>query len=373
MKGIFLTFLYFSIICKSNFILLPIIKKLKRDNKKNLVIGVIERYSWITVKPFFISYIKANFKNCDCVIFYRNINDDTLNRIRLLGIITFEIPKQYNRMQINNVRYKIYEDYLSDKLDKYNMILHVDVRDTYFQKDVFKFYNIKKQFIGFALEDGNMTDKCSRIWIKGQYGNEMYEELKNKTIICSGTIWGTVDKFLELSKFIWKEIEKKSSYSLTILDQSSNAYLIYHKNMFNDCIITSDIYSGPVMTVGLSNKNFSYDSKDNLLNLKGDIAAVIHQYDRKPKMVEIVKKKFIELPYNIVLNDLIVSKNNEDDYIYIKYIIYIICIIIILFIIIFFSRIIYLKHNFKNAKKKLQKTIKNNEKRKKYKQVKILK
>lgn len=40
---------------------------------------------------------------------------------------------------------------------------------------------------------------------------------------------------------------KKSSYSLTILDQSSNAYLIYHKNMFNDCIITSDIYSGQVM------------------------------------------------------------------------------------------------------------------------------
>ena len=188
MKGIFLTFLYFSIICKSNFILLPIIKKLKRDNKKNLVIGVIERYSWITVKPFFISYIKANFKNCDCVIFYRNINDDTLNRIRLLGIITFEIPKQYNRMQINNVRYKIYEDYLSDKLDKYNMILHVDVRSTYFQKDVFKFYKIKKQFIGFALKNWNMTDKCSRIWIKCQYGNEMYEELKNKTIICSGTI-----------------------------------------------------------------------------------------------------------------------------------------------------------------------------------------
>lgn len=188
MTGIFLTFLYFSIICKSNFILLPIIKKLKGDNKKNLVIGVIERYSWIIVKPFFISYIKANFKNFDCVIFYSNINDDTLNRIRSLGIITFEIPKQYNRMQINNVRYKIYEDYLSDKLDKYNMILHVDVRSTYFQKDVFKFYKIKKQFIGFALKNWNMTDKCSRIWIKCQYGNEMYEELKNKTIICSGTI-----------------------------------------------------------------------------------------------------------------------------------------------------------------------------------------
>ena len=208
MKGIFLTFLYFSIICKSNFILLPIIKKLKRDNKKNLVIGVIERYSWITVKPFFISYIKANFKNCDCVIFYRNINDDTLNRIRLLGIITFEIPKQYNRMQINNVRYKIYKDYLIDKLDKYNMVLHADVRDTYFQKDVFRFYKNKKHFIGLALEDGNLTDKYSRSWIKAQYSKEIYGELKNKTIICSGTIWGTVDKFLELANCIWKEIKK---------------------------------------------------------------------------------------------------------------------------------------------------------------------
>ena len=338
MKEIFLIIFYFSInliICKSNSILLPNIKKIKGDNKKNLVIGVIEGYSWIEVKPFFISYIKANFTNCDCVIFYRKIKDNTLNKIRSLGIITFEIPKQYNRMIINNIRYKIYEDYLSDKLDKYNMILHVDVRDTYFQKDVFKFYKNKKHFIGLALEDGNMTDKYSSSWIKGQYGNEIYEELKNKTIICSGTIWGTVDKFLELAKFIWKEIEKKSPYSFTILDQSSEAYLIYHKNMFNNCIITSDIYSGPIMTVGLSNKNFYYDSEDNLLNLNGDIAAVIHQYDRKPKIVEKVKKKFINIPEKITLID----------YIYIKYLI---CIIIIGFIIIFFSLIIYVKQKGKN-------------------------
>ena len=286
-----------------------------------MILGVIERYSWEKLKPFFISYIKANFKNCDCVIFYRKIKDDTLNKIRSLGIITFEIPKQYNKMTINNVRFKIYEDYLSDKLDKYNMVLHVDVRDTYFQKDVFKFYKNKKHFIGIALEDGNMTDKCSSSWMKTQYGKEIYERLKNKTIICSGTIWGTSDKFLELAKSIWKEIKKKPPYTLSILDQTAEAYLIYHKNMFNDCIITSDIYSGPVMTVGLSNKNFSYDSKDNLLNFKGDIAAIIHQYDRKPKMVEIVKKKFINIPEKKILIDLKANKNKEDDYIYTNYII----------------------------------------------------
>ena len=369
MKEIFLIVLLFSINpikCKSNFFLGSTMKKIKENIKKNLIIGVIERYSWIKIKPFFISYIKAKFKNCDCVIFYRKIKYDTLNKIRSLGVITFEIPKQYNGMKINNCRYKIYEDYLSDKLDKYNMVLHADIRDTYFQKDVFKFFKNKKKFIGIALEDGYITDKFASSWMTNQYGKEIYEKLKNKTIICSGTIWGTVDKFLELAKYIWKEIEKKSPYNYSIHDQTCEAYLIYHKNMFNDCIITSDIYSGPVITVGLSNKNFSYDSEDNLLNFKGDIAAVIHQYDRKPKMVEIVKKKFINISYNITLIDLIANKNNEDDYIYIKYLIYIICIIIITFIFIFSLR------KYLNQKE-LIKIIKKKVKRKGYTKINILK
>ena len=216
-----------------------------------MVIGVIERYTWIKIKHFFISYIKANFTNCDCALFYRRVKHDTLNKIRSLGITVIKIPKQYTRMTINNVRFKIYEDYLRDKLDKYNMVFHSDIRDTFFQKDIFEYYKNKKPFIGIALEDGDLTDRYSHFWLKEQYGEEIYEELKNKTIICSGTIWGTVDKFLELAKSIWKEIEKKSSHTSIILDQSSENYLIYYKNMFNECIIKSDTSSGPVMTVGL--------------------------------------------------------------------------------------------------------------------------
>jgi len=93
MKEIFLIF-YLSInliICNSNFTLLPISEKIKVDNKKNLVIGVIERYTWIKIK-IFISYIKANFTNCDCILFYRRVKHDTLNKIRSLGITTIKIP-----------------------------------------------------------------------------------------------------------------------------------------------------------------------------------------------------------------------------------------------------------------------------------------
>lgn len=53
------------------------------------------------------------------------------------------------------------------------MVLHVDARDTIFQKDVFKFYKNKKHFIGLALEDGNMTNKYSSSWMKHQYGKKI--------------------------------------------------------------------------------------------------------------------------------------------------------------------------------------------------------
>ena len=47
------------------------------------------------------------------------------------------------------------------------------------------------------------------------------------------------------------------------------------------------------MTIGLTKrKNILLDSKDNILNFNGKIAAVIHQYDRKGDIVKIIKKKY---------------------------------------------------------------------------------
>ena len=42
--------------------------------------------------------------------------------------------------------------------------------------------------------------------MKHQYGVKIYEKLKNKRIICSGTLWKTADKFSELARGIWEEI-----------------------------------------------------------------------------------------------------------------------------------------------------------------------
>ena len=90
-----------------------------------------------------------------------------------------------------------------------------------------------------------------------------------------------------------------------ILKTATN-YIRYYKKMFNDSLIKSDINIGPVMTVGLArNKDLKFDSEGNVLTFNGELPAVIHQYDRVPKIVEIVKNKFNSLVNisNITINN----------------------------------------------------------------------
>lgn len=267
---------------------------LYNSTKKNLIIGAIKSYEWKAIKPFFVSLYYSNFRETDCVIFALDISKKTLDKLQSIGVIVQNFPDKYRYMKINNVRYKLYEEFLRDKLDKYNMVLHADIRDIFFQKDIFQLYENKGKFIGLGLESGTISEQRNANWMKNQYGEKIFEELKNEKIICSGTIFGTAAEFYLLVKNIWEQILLKSPYDINIHDQTATNYLIYHKKMFNDCLIFLDNYNGSIMTVGIDkNKNFSFDLDNNLLNFNStNKPAVIHQYDRIPKMVEIVNKKF---------------------------------------------------------------------------------
>ena len=53
---------------------------------KNLIIGIISRYEWETVLPFFRSYTEANFYNCDVVIFVRQVSESLIKNLEMLGV-----------------------------------------------------------------------------------------------------------------------------------------------------------------------------------------------------------------------------------------------------------------------------------------------
>ena len=83
----------------------------------------------------------------------------------------------------------MYSDFLKDKKNKYNLILHTDIRDTFFQKDIFKYYeNYNQPFLGVAIEDGNLNENKNKKWIINYVGEEIYKKIKNERIIYVGQV-----------------------------------------------------------------------------------------------------------------------------------------------------------------------------------------
>ena len=98
---------------------------------------------------------------------------------------------------------------MNENQDKYNLVLATDVRDSYFQLDAFKFYDIDKSFLGIAIEDGKLTEIANHVWIKNGYTEELFKTIKDERIICAGTVWGTADKFKEFSKVLWENLNSE--------------------------------------------------------------------------------------------------------------------------------------------------------------------
>ena len=195
---------------------------------------------------------------------------------------------------IINYRHKLYEDFLRNNTDKYNLVLSIDVRDSFFQKDIFKYYENIKTFLSFALEDDILSQNVNKDWIINAFGYNVYNAIKHERIICGGTVLGSLDKIMEFSSIIWKIMNQSDDSREKWIDQSVINYLIYYKKLFsNITIIRNENKDSPFLTLATSKpESFIIDSEDNILNINGEIPAVIHQYDRHKKILIKVLKKY---------------------------------------------------------------------------------
>ena len=256
--------------------------------KKNAILGVITKYSWETVSPFFKSLIKSNFKNCDIVIFVRAVSQILINNLKKIGALVYSVPEEYKNISIINGRWKLYADFLRNNRDKYNLIFCADVRDTIFQKDLFNYYENNTNFLGLAIEDGTLNQHYNKRWLINYCGVECFEKIMTERIVCAGSMWGTIDKLIQFSDILWEKLSNNKNTT----DQGLVNYLIYYEKIFDDYLVKSDNY-GPIMTIALSRgEDIHLDSENNILNLKGEIASVVHQYDRKHDIALKLKKKF---------------------------------------------------------------------------------
>ena len=178
---------------------------------------------------------------------------------------------------------------------------------------MFKFYENKKSFLGVAIEDYFLTESMNKKWLIDAYGENLYKTIKNERIICVGTIWGTPDKFSQFCKIMWEKLNSEWSLKNNVIEQAVGNYIIYHDKIFNESLIKSD-NNGPVMTICLTKRtHIKLDREKNILNGRGKIAAVIHQYDRKPDLFNKVLKKYCQ-ENNLFINGNIKNYNKNESF-----------------------------------------------------------
>ena len=113
-------------------------------SKKNLIIAVISNCDWNNMAIFFKSYEKAHFENTDLIIFANKLKGKAKEKMKSYATEIYPIPDEYTKISTENSRWKIYSDFLNKNKNLYNQVFTTDIKTTFFQKDIFKYYDNKK-------------------------------------------------------------------------------------------------------------------------------------------------------------------------------------------------------------------------------------
>jgi hypothetical protein len=275
--------------------------------KKNLILGILDNYTFQQVKKFVFSINRTSFKGDTCLFIGPKTSPFTIKMLKKHGIhleyfagleelpagnVTVGEFKFRQPINYFNYRHYVYYDYLLKNKDKYENVLLTDVRDVYFQDDPFSFEIGNSLYC--ALEGpGSMIRNCkfNGPWMLFAYGEAMLEELGDKRISCAGTTWGKVDVVLDYLVKMLREIEKTPDAKITI-DQALHNYMIY-KGVLKDVSFLKN-EGGVILTM-----SYEKDYKvDNGLIRVGDnkLVKVIHQFNRYEDLNVLTDKIYLSYP-----------------------------------------------------------------------------
>jgi hypothetical protein len=242
----------------------------------NIIIGAAFNYKKDTIYPFIASLRKVF--DGKVVLLTKDIDIETHELYKKFQIDIYDVEDQINFDYINVMRFELFHRYLT-KVDStaYDKVLIADTRDIVFQSDPFN--NTELSNIYFYSEP-ELIGACetNSSWYKQLYGDEGLSVVKNKLIVCGGTILGKKKSIVNFIEVLWSEIVRlvQAGKAFGTCDQAVINYLAH--NIMNECLIERTFHSN-VATLHHA-KRFTFNSSGQLLNASGIPTPVIHQYDR---------------------------------------------------------------------------------------------
>lgn len=271
---------------------------------RDLILGIVDRYNFHKVRKFVRSIRQTAFDG-DVVLFVGpKTSDRTVKMLSENGMVVvrfpalgslpldnlapkhFKLPKPINYF---NFRHYLYFDYVMRNQGRYENVMLSDVRDVFFQKDPFDFE------IGDALccavEGPTKTIKeCdhNRPWVEFIYGTEGLEKIGDEVISCAGTTWGKTTVVIDYLSRMLSEIEKLDD-AVTAIDQAIHNYIIYTRGVDKVRFLKND--EGVVLTLSYED-NYFINELDQVCVGDGRVVGTIHQFPRKPDLLELTDRRF---------------------------------------------------------------------------------
>lgn len=262
----------------------------------NLVLGAIYGYDWEKVKHFVVSLRKHYDGKIAFIVDMSVISDvDMINKLDLYNVsMHLYDEKLHSNHEIQNNRFELYSDIISNCYPDVENVFITDVRDVIFQDDPFV-YGLNSD-LEFYFEPATFAEcSCNSWWIKTMCGEEVFQEMKDRGIVCCGTIMGTrkgLLRYLDVFKQEFQNMRDSGRIFIGGEDTVAHNRLIY-TNRVPGVLAIKHNGRGAVSTLE-HQKTFKFDDQGRYLNDDGKPTPVIHQWDRKKDYIDLFNKIALE-------------------------------------------------------------------------------
>lgn len=291
---------------------------------RDLILITSHREKFDRLAPFILSLKRSGFRG-STVVFASGMDAESKAKLRSNGaiVVPFHFSGKRDRQRLARLwplwrwffstrtstpnkihlahrvlhlryrRYLLYAEFLQQHSADFDRILLSDGRDVFFQADPFAWRWTPG--VHFFLEDASQrigACRSHRLWLSCQFGQSFLEQNVQKTAACSGTTFGDTASIRQyLDAMIATTMKARNLAKISGGDQGIHNYLLI-QNLLKDIVVHRN-RRGPVLTMGvMSETDFRTDSHGQVLNENGEIAPVLHQYDRIPSLKERYSKGF---------------------------------------------------------------------------------
>jgi hypothetical protein len=239
------------------------------------------------------------------LILYNNVDDATIRELKRRGYLTVGFRLRF-QMAHSLVRERYYQYWnVIRQLPDTRYVLHTDMRDLVFQSDPF-------EWVEENIGDNGVVVGSEAILIKDEgfnrntmievYGDEVYQEVKDKLVYCSGIIAGKAKEFSEFCLMTyWVMTELRCQTFGCYIDQAA-VQVLAHASPLRDMCKTAHAEDGWVLHLaprtqpknkGLMTEPDPIISEDGTAFTSiGKKYAMLHQYDRASNLKAIIEAKY---------------------------------------------------------------------------------